>query len=200
MAAYLKTGLSPGSHSVTVGSRRHYRAAQPRPGYDCDYSGIYSGRENDFGFLVKPLGDSRAAGEERGVTLQTSRRCNSRLALCCVRVRGTARMEGHNLILSNADIGVITLSVPRSGICFRLTQAQMESQLGFLWTRRMSLWLSPKAVYTGESPVGQFGRTSDLSAGTITTLGYGDIVPLTTAARCLVGLEAVLGVVLVGLS
>jgi voltage-gated potassium channel Kch len=38
-----------------------------------------------------------------------------------------------------------------------------------------------------------------LSAVTITTVGYGDIVPITTAARVFVGFEAVLGVVLAGL-
>ncbi|MCW2983805.1 MAG: hypothetical protein JWR63_1375 [Conexibacter sp.] len=38
-----------------------------------------------------------------------------------------------------------------------------------------------------------------LSAVTITTLGFGDITPITTTARLLVGLEAVLGVVLIGL-
>ena len=38
-----------------------------------------------------------------------------------------------------------------------------------------------------------------LSAVTITTVGYGDIVPLTTISRVLVGIEAVLGIVLIRL-
>jgi len=43
-----------------------------------------------------------------------------------------------------------------------------------------------------------YGRMLYLSAVTITTLGYGDIVPVTALARWLVGTEAVLGVVLAG--
>jgi hypothetical protein len=43
------------------------------------------------------------------------------------------------------------------------------------------------------------GRAMYLSAVTITTLGYGDIVPMTDAGRLLVATEAVLGVVLAGL-
>ncbi|HEY4661415.1 MAG TPA: potassium channel family protein [Terriglobales bacterium] len=46
---------------------------------------------------------------------------------------------------------------------------------------------------------GQFWRMAYFSATTITTLGFGDIVPLTTAARIVVSLESVLGIVLMGL-
>jgi len=46
---------------------------------------------------------------------------------------------------------------------------------------------------------GGYPRMLYLSTVTITTLGYGDIVPLTSIARSLVALEATLGIVLVGL-
>jgi hypothetical protein len=46
---------------------------------------------------------------------------------------------------------------------------------------------------------GQFWRMLYFSATTITTLGFGDIVPLSTAARMVVSLESVLGIVLIGL-
>ncbi len=46
---------------------------------------------------------------------------------------------------------------------------------------------------------GQFVRMLYLSASTITTLGFGDIVPLTTPARLAVSLEAVLGILIMGL-
>jgi hypothetical protein len=46
---------------------------------------------------------------------------------------------------------------------------------------------------------GQFWRMVYFSAITITTLGFGDIVPLTTAARLVVSAESVLGIVLAGL-
>lgn len=45
---------------------------------------------------------------------------------------------------------------------------------------------------------GTFGRMLYLSAVTITTLGYGDITPVSPLARFLVGLEAVLGIVIIG--
>ncbi len=46
---------------------------------------------------------------------------------------------------------------------------------------------------------GRFLRMLYLSAVTITTLGYGDIVPITNTTRMLVSSEAVLGVVMIGL-
>jgi hypothetical protein len=46
---------------------------------------------------------------------------------------------------------------------------------------------------------GQFWRMMYFSATTITTLGFGDIVPLTTTARMAVSAESVLGIVLMGL-
>jgi len=48
-------------------------------------------------------------------------------------------------------------------------------------------------------PIDVFWRALYLSAATITTLGYGDIVPVSTVARLSVGLEAFGGVCLVGL-
>jgi Ion channel len=46
---------------------------------------------------------------------------------------------------------------------------------------------------------GSFVRMFYLSAVTITTLGYGDILPLTTRSRILISLEAILGIVVAGL-
>jgi hypothetical protein len=46
---------------------------------------------------------------------------------------------------------------------------------------------------------GLFIRMCYFSAITITTLGFGDITPVSSLARVLVGLEAVLGVVIIGL-
>lgn len=45
----------------------------------------------------------------------------------------------------------------------------------------------------------KFGIMLYLSAVTITTLGYGDIVPINDIARLMVGLEATLGILLLGL-
>lgn len=45
---------------------------------------------------------------------------------------------------------------------------------------------------------GKFIRMLYLSMVTITTLGYGDIVPLTNLTRILVGLEAIIGIVVIG--
>jgi hypothetical protein len=46
---------------------------------------------------------------------------------------------------------------------------------------------------------GNFMRMFYFSTVTITTLGYGDIVPLSTAARTWVSIESILGMVLIGL-
>ncbi len=46
---------------------------------------------------------------------------------------------------------------------------------------------------------GLWGRMLYLSAVTITTLGYGDIVPVTSTTRAIVACEAVVGVLIVGL-
>ena len=46
---------------------------------------------------------------------------------------------------------------------------------------------------------GSFPRMFYFSAVTITTLGYGDIVPITSAARWLVASESILGILLAGL-
>ena len=46
---------------------------------------------------------------------------------------------------------------------------------------------------------GSFARMFYFSAVTITTLGYGDIVPITDSARIAVAVESILGIVLVGL-
>lgn len=51
----------------------------------------------------------------------------------------------------------------------------------------------------GSSIEGNLWRMLYLSAVTITTVGYGDIVPLTNIARILVSVEAILGIVLIGL-
>jgi hypothetical protein len=46
---------------------------------------------------------------------------------------------------------------------------------------------------------GQFVRMLYLSATTITPLGFGDVVPLTTPARLAISLEAVIGILVMGL-
>jgi hypothetical protein len=51
----------------------------------------------------------------------------------------------------------------------------------------------------GSTTSGNFVRMVYLSACTISTLGYGDIVPMTTTSRLLVSIEAILGIVLIGL-
>ena len=46
---------------------------------------------------------------------------------------------------------------------------------------------------------GSWFRMLYLSAITITTLGFGDITPVSESARLLIALEAVLGIVVIGL-
>ncbi len=46
---------------------------------------------------------------------------------------------------------------------------------------------------------GGYGRMLYLSTVTVTTVGYGDVVPLTWQTRLLTGVEATLGIILLGL-
>jgi hypothetical protein len=60
-----------------------------------------------------------------------------------------------------------------------------------------SLGMAAKGLPFSSS--GSFGRMFYFSAVTITTLGYGDIVPITNIARIVTSIESILGVVLIGL-
>lgn len=64
--------------------------------------------------------------------------------------------------------------------------------------RRIHSFLMANAGFPYEIP-GGFSRMLYLSITTITTLGYGDIVPLSDRARWLTGIEATAGVILLGL-
>jgi hypothetical protein len=64
--------------------------------------------------------------------------------------------------------------------------------------RKVDALVRAKAGFTDLLP-GRGPRSLYLSAVTITTLGFGDVVPVTTRARLLVGTEAVAGVVIAGL-
>jgi hypothetical protein len=64
--------------------------------------------------------------------------------------------------------------------------------------RRIRSFLTANAGFPHSIP-GGYGRMLYLSITTITTLGYGDIVPLTDRARLCTGIEATMGVILLGL-
>jgi hypothetical protein len=64
--------------------------------------------------------------------------------------------------------------------------------------RRMDQFLQAEAGYTSDLS-GNWDRMVYLSATTITTLGLGDIVPITPDARWWVTIEAITGAVLIGL-
>lgn len=84
-----------------------------------------------------------------------------------------------------------SLLFPTSGDTFAFQVPRSSRELGGLM-EEMGGWPSPD---TAEFAVRMF----HLSATTITTTGYGDIVPLTTMARILTGSEALLGTILMGL-
>jgi hypothetical protein len=64
-----------------------------------------------------------------------------------------------------------------------------------------SLFRRFDAAITGDptATVGSFWRMTYFSVVTITTLGFGDIVPRSDVGRRVVGIEALLGVILIGL-
>jgi len=63
----------------------------------------------------------------------------------------------------------------------------------------LSALLHAKGGFTTDQLPGRPARAVYLSAVTITTLGFGDVVPVSDGARLLVASEAVVGVVLAGL-
>lgn len=62
----------------------------------------------------------------------------------------------------------------------------------------LDAWIQATRGFPAQA-TGEFWRMFYLSAATITTLGYGDIVPITATARMWVAVEAILGVVTIGL-
>jgi len=78
-----------------------------------------------------------------------------------------------------------------------------DQQCGFLVTSKelMDRLIAYSSTMEGfpSRASGSFDRMIYLSAMTITTVGYGDIVPITRQARMLLALEAILGIVLIGL-
>lgn len=62
---------------------------------------------------------------------------------------------------------------------------------------QMNAFLQASSGYTSDLD-DNFGRMTYFSAVTITTVGFGDIVPITSAARRWVAIEAILGIVLIG--
>jgi len=63
---------------------------------------------------------------------------------------------------------------------------------------RVRAFQSGAAGFPNKVP-GGFGRMLYLSVVTVSTLGYGDIVPLTWQTRLFTGIEATLGIILLGL-
>lgn len=81
------------------------------------------------------------------------------------------------------------LSSPTSGLL--VLSSEVSDEL-------VSFWRASLGFPSSQVP-GQLARMMYLSAITITTVGFGDILPLSTPARLAVASEAVLGIVLAGL-
>lgn len=81
--------------------------------------------------------------------------------------------------------------------------AQLNPTSSFLWVplneSRIIDRLSAEGEGDPKEAAGFYLRMTYFSATTITTLGFGDITPVTSAARASVGVEAIFGVVLIGL-
>jgi hypothetical protein len=82
----------------------------------------------------------------------------------------------------------------------------MDSSRAEAGAFRLPWWIRREVLEYGHATAGFAGFSSGgfermlyLSAVTITTLGYGDIVPITALTRFLVWFEAVLGIALIGL-
>jgi hypothetical protein len=85
----------------------------------------------------------------------------------------------------------------------KFSDEHQSDSLGFvvlpdILERQLLAWAEARSGFPSRSPA-TFWRLLYFSAITITTVGYGDILPVTTRARLWVGSEAVLGIVLIGL-
>lgn len=106
-------------------------------------------------------------------------------------------------ILGNSEINITGLELELVDYkkIFRLKEFSGNSVVGIKFPYSLS-----KSINTYNNSLngfpselrGNYFRMLYLSMVTITTLGYGDILPLTNRARILVGIEAVLGIVIIG--
>lgn len=85
----------------------------------------------------------------------------------------------------------------------RFSDEAQDDTLGFIvipnsLEQKLLSWAKTRSGFPGDGE-GQFWRLLYLSAITITTVGYGDILPISTRARLSVATEAVIGVVMIGL-
>lgn len=106
---------------------------------------------------------------------------------------------------TKSDFGMLSNAVPDSSAPFtkvdpyNLNFNKFESPLK---TKAIHALKRYEKIATGiqqESSWSVFSRMTYFSAVTITTLGYGDITPISDTARWLVTLESILGIVIIGL-
>ena len=91
--------------------------------------------------------------------------------------------------MQNNDAEFLKAGLPRSLYVITLTKEDAS---------KIQSFLMPNGGSPQEIPA-TFGRMIYLSITTITTLGYGDIVPLTDRSQFFTGIEATVGVILLGL-
>ena len=93
--------------------------------------------------------------------------------------------------------------VPKDENLYKLIGAQVGDDGGWYepkveMVHRVIAYADAMEGFPGRTS-GSFWRMFFLSAVTITTLGFGDIVPVTTRARILVASEAIIGTIIIGL-
>ena len=109
----------------------------------------------------------------------------------------TEKSDGYNLVADCERSGMVSECLATK------IQAAFEPDNYFIGWRgivegRDRLLTERSGVSTGRT-LDTLARMLYLSTVTITTVGYGDIVPLTDVARLAAGLEAIIGIVLIGL-
>jgi hypothetical protein len=120
---------------------------------------------------------------------------------------------GHGAVLREAEIAGASRLEWRDGVPSQkplqgrasdwLRRRPLNAPAGTVWfalpdevNAALERYIQTEGVST--EPTDVYCRMLYLSAATITTLGYGDIVPVSKWARLAVGLEAVLGVFIIG--
>lgn len=128
-----------------------------------------------FPYLTTSLND-RAGSHEFMLTAAGPSGIGIRLSDICPRTAASARID-----MSAAWGGDLQGYVVLNYAAQERLRGYLDAQAGFP---------------SGAS--GNFARMLYLSAITITTVGFGDIVPLTNTARLLVASEAILGIIVIG--
>jgi Ion channel len=120
-------------------------------------------------------------------------------AVSSLRRGGTFLVVSEQDAVQKGGLRLVDVCPGRSGPIIGYSRNDVEGHLVLegASARRIQAYIGAQEGFPSTAS-GNLGRMLYFSAMTITTVGYGDIVPISSLARSLVASEAVLGVVIIG--